>query len=86
MNSNQTLLSVRRSYLNRRRVERTLKFATLVLLLAFGVWTLEALRIPISRVLGMFGRVGDMIVNRLLPRPISATWPATRYPFPSSKP
>ena len=71
MTSNQALLDVRRSYLNRRRVERTLKFAALVLLLAFGLWTLEALRIPISRVLGMFGRVGDMIVNRLLPPDLS---------------
>ena len=71
MTSNPALLDVRRSYLSRRRLERTLKFAALVLLLAFGFWTLEVLRIPISRVLGMFGRIGDMIVNRLLPPDLS---------------
>ena len=67
MTLNQTLLNVRSSYLNRRRAERTLKFIGLVLLFAFAFWTLEVLRIPISRVLGMFGRLGNMIATRLLP-------------------
>ena len=67
MTLNQTLLSVRSSYLNRRRAERTLKFIGLVLLFTFGFWTLEVLRIPISRVLEMFGRLGNMIATRLLP-------------------
>ena len=66
MTLNQTLLSVRSSYLNRRRAERTLKFIGLVLLFTFGFWTLEVLRIPISRVLEMFGRLGNMIATRLL--------------------
>ncbi len=58
---------VRQSYLRDRRVSRFVKFAALLILLGFGFWSIDVLQIPIDRMLGMFGRVGNMVWQRLLP-------------------
>ena len=47
------------------------KFVGLLLFIAFAFWSIDVLKIPIERVLGMFGRLGDMIANRLLPPEMS---------------
>jgi len=43
------------------------QFIALLLFIAFAFWSIDVLKIPIERVLGMFGRLGNMIANRLLP-------------------
>ncbi|MBT7251241.1 MAG: hypothetical protein HN877_18820, partial [Rhodospirillaceae bacterium] len=43
------------------------KFVGLLLFIAFAFWSIDVLKIPIERVLGMFGRLGTMISERLLP-------------------
>lgn len=43
------------------------KFVALLVFTAFAFWSIDVLNIPIERVLGMFGRIGHMIANRLLP-------------------
>jgi len=50
-----------------RRWSRLSKFVLLVALLCFGVWSVYALNIPTERIAGMFGRIGNMVWNRLLP-------------------
>ena len=61
------ITAVRQAYLHDRRVGRFVKFAALLSLFAFGFWSIDVLQIPIDRVLGMFGRVGNMVWQRLLP-------------------
>ena len=58
------------AYTDYRQDERRaglVKFIGLLLLIAFAFWTIDVLKIPIERVLGMFGRLGTMISERLLP-------------------
>ena len=43
------------------------KFVGLLIFIAFAFWSIDVLKIPIERVLGMFGRLGTMISERLLP-------------------
>ena len=43
------------------------KFVGLLLFIAFAFWSIDVLKIPIERVLSMFGRLGHMVANRLLP-------------------
>jgi phosphonate transport system permease protein len=43
------------------------KFISLLLFIAFAFWSIDVLNIPIERMLGMFGRLGTMITERLLP-------------------
>jgi phosphonate transport system permease protein len=50
-----------------RRWGRLTKFIVLVLLLCFGFWSVHALNIPTDRISGMFGRIGNMVWNRLMP-------------------
>ena len=57
----------RTAYLAHRRVARILKFAGLLLLLVLALWTIDFLNIPISRLPGMLGRIGQFVTERLLP-------------------
>ncbi len=61
------LEAVHQSYFRAVRIERLLRFAGLVLFLSFAVWTVHHLNIPMERVVGMFGRVGHMFVDRMMP-------------------
>jgi len=54
-----------------RRVSRIGKFVALLLFLAFGFWSIHALNIPVERILGVFGRIGHMVSERMLPPDLS---------------
>jgi phosphonate transport system permease protein len=54
-------------YLGRRRVVRMVQFAGLLLSIVLALWTIHYLNIPISRLSGMLGRLGQFLVERLLP-------------------
>lgn len=61
------LETVRHGYFRAAQIGRLFKFAGLLVFLSFAVWTIYHLNIPIERVFGMFGRVGNMVFNRMLP-------------------
>ena len=61
------LEAVQQGYFRARQIGRLLKFAGLLVFLSFAMWTIYHLNIPIERVFGMFGRVGHMVFDRMLP-------------------
>lgn len=61
------LESVHQGYFRAVQIGRLFKFAGLIVFLSFAVWTIYHLNIPIERVFGMFGRVGHMVFDRMLP-------------------
>ncbi len=61
------LEAVYRSHFQFVRMGRLFRFAALILFLSFAVWTVYHLNIPIERFVGMFGRVGHMIFERMMP-------------------
>jgi len=61
------LEAVQQGYFRARQIGRLLKFAGLLVFLSFAMWTIYHLNIPIERVFGMFGRVGHMVFERMLP-------------------
>ena len=61
------IYKAREGYLTRRRVTRIVKFACLLLCLVLALWTIHYLNIPISRLIGMLGRLGKFLTERLLP-------------------
>ena len=54
-------------YMGDRRMVRLWQFAGLLVFLVFAFWSVDVLNIPIERVLGMFGRLGRWVGERLLP-------------------
>ena len=56
-----------RSYKADQRTERFIKFGVVLGLLVFGSWTVRLLEIPMDRLLGMFGRLGTMLSERVFP-------------------
>lgn len=64
--STATTMALQAYSLDRRR-SRILRFAAVLGLLVFGFLSVELLQIPISRLLGMFGPLGRMIGERLMP-------------------
>lgn len=54
-------------YLGDRRTTQVWKFVALLAFLVFAVWSIDVLKIPIERVLGMFGPLGRMVSERLMP-------------------
>ncbi len=61
------LASVQHDYFRSARAGRLMRFCGLLLFLSFAVWTIYHLNIPIERILGIFGRVGDIFINRMMP-------------------
>ena len=59
--------AIHQSYLADRRISRIWKFIVLLMILTFGVWTVDVLNIPIERVLRMFGPLATMVTERLMP-------------------
>jgi phosphonate transport system permease protein len=55
------------SYRSDERRADLWKFVGLLLFIAFAFWSVDVLKIPLERMLGMFGRLGTMISERLLP-------------------
>ena len=54
-------------YLSDRRTAQVWKFVALLAFLVFAVWSIDVLKIPIERVLGMFGPLWRMVSERLMP-------------------
>ena len=50
-----------------RRPRSTARFVAWLAVFAFLVYTIEYLQIPLDRLLGMFGRMGDTLANRYYP-------------------
>ncbi len=74
------LASVQQEYFRTARSGRLLKFCGVLLFLSFAVWTIHHLNIPIERLLGIFGRVGDIFFNRMMPPDMAyATQPSILY-------
>ena len=53
-----------RRFVNLRRL---IKFIALLLFCIFAVWMVWYLNIPLERLSGMFGRIGNMVFNRMMP-------------------
>jgi phosphonate transport system permease protein len=64
---NDKVTSAYEAHRQRGRRSGLWNFIALLLFIAFAFWSIDVLNIPIERVLGMFGRLGDMVANRLLP-------------------
>ena len=61
------LPSVQQSYFQAVKLGRLMRFCGLLLFLSFAVWTIYHLNIPIERIFGIFGRVGHMFFDRMMP-------------------
>lgn len=74
------LEGVYQSYFHAVKVGRLARFVGLILFLCFAVWTIYHLDIPMDRFFGMFGRVGHMFVDRMMPPDLAyATQPDILY-------
>jgi phosphonate transport system permease protein len=62
-----TLTLANEQVITARRWSRFWKFVYLVSVLCLGVWSVYALSIPMDRIAGMFGRIGNMVWHRLMP-------------------
>jgi phosphonate transport system permease protein len=62
-----TLAATYDRVLRARRWSRFAKLAVALALIAFGVWSVYRLNIPTDRLAGMFGRLANMISERLMP-------------------
>jgi len=56
-----------RSHFQAVRIGRLFRFIALILFLSFAVWTVYYLNIPLDRFAGMFGRVGHIFFERMMP-------------------
>ncbi len=61
------IAAVHQSHLIDRRRTRLIKFGAGAALVIFGFWTIDVLDIPIERLLRMFGPLGHMLAERMLP-------------------
>lgn len=61
------LAAVHQAYFHSVRMGRLVKFVGAVLFLSFAVWTVVYLNIPMERVFGMFGRIGHIVFERMMP-------------------
>lgn len=55
------------SFRTDQRTSRLVKFGTTLALLVFGFLSVNYLEIPVERLLGMFGRLGTMLSQRVFP-------------------
>ena len=62
-----TLDNARRDYRRFVNLRRLIKFIALLLFCIFAVWMVWYLNIPLERLSGMFGRIGTMVFNRMMP-------------------
>ncbi len=74
------LQAVHQAYFRSVQTGRLVKFVGIVLFLSFAVWTVHHLSIPIERVFGMFGRIGHIVFERMMPPDIAyALQPSILY-------
>lgn len=64
-------IAVYQGFVHDRRMARLGKFVALLLFLTFAFWSISFLNIPVERVLGMFGRLGHMVSERMMPPDIA---------------
>ena len=62
-----TVDDARRDYRRFVNLGRLIKFIALLLFCIFGVWTVWYMNMPLERLSGMFGRIGTMVFNRMMP-------------------
>ena len=62
-----TVDDARRDYRRFVNLRRLIKFIALLLFCIFAVWMVWYLNIPLERLSGMFGRIGTMVFNRMMP-------------------
>ena len=62
-----TVDDARRDYRRFVNLGRLIKFIALLLFCVFAVWTVWYLNMPLERLSGMFGRIGVMVFNRMMP-------------------
>ena len=59
--------AVRQDYFHSLQVGKLVKFVAMILFLSFAVWTVYHLNIPVERLFGMFGRIGHIVFERMMP-------------------
>ena len=62
-----TVDDARRDYRRFVNLGRLIKFIALLLVCIFAVWTTWYMNMPLERLSGMFGRIGTMVFNRMMP-------------------
>ena len=62
-----TVDDARRDYRRFVNLRRLIKFIALLLFCIFAVWTVWYMNMPLERLSGMFGRIGTMVFNRMMP-------------------
>jgi phosphonate transport system permease protein len=62
-----SLDEARRDYRRFINIRRLIKFIVLLLFCTIATWTVWYLNIPLERLSGMFGRIGNMVFNRMMP-------------------
>jgi phosphonate transport system permease protein len=62
-----TVDDARRDYRRFVNLGRLIKFIALLLFCIFAVWTVWYMNMPLERLSGMFGRIGNMVFNRMMP-------------------
>lgn len=61
------LEAVHQEYFRSLQIGKLVKFVVVILFLSFAVWTVYHLNIPVERMFGMFGRIGHMVFERMMP-------------------
>ena len=59
--------AVHQEYFRSLQVGKLVKFVAMILFLSFAVWTVYHLNIPVERMFGMFGRIGHIVFERMMP-------------------
>ena len=59
--------AVHQEYFRSLQVGKLVKFVAIILFLSFAVWTVYHLNIPVERMFGMFGRIGHIVFERMMP-------------------
>ena len=62
-----TVDDARRDYRRFVNLGRLIKFIALLFFCIFAVWTAWYMNMPLERLSGMFGRIGTMVFNRMMP-------------------
>ena len=72
---------VHQEYFRSLQVGKLVKFVAIILFLSFAVWTVYHLNIPVERMFGMFGRIGHIVFERMMPPDMEyAVQPGILYP------
>ena len=59
--------AVHQEYFRSLQIGKLVKLVAMILFLSFAVWTIQHLNIPVERMFGMFGRIGHIVFERMMP-------------------